>query len=199
MNIYCACFPLIFMDNTCQCHIMLSFFYRGWGILHNQVQRGEAGPSAQGLGSGFRAGSFSVVHGHWGYWPRLKKKPNKIKSMCECGWRKREELHSQYTWLYHTTSVMERPSCWSRAAWGAGVGIEVDGASSHSAPHTAFVAIAGAPPGRRSHPHWTDVTAGTPEYDGCPCVCAERCCWRRLTCHDSHPPATRWRSGCRSL
>lgn len=36
------------------------------------------------------------------------------------------------------------------------------GASSHSAPHTAIAAIAEALQGRRSHPRWTDVAAGTP-------------------------------------
>lgn len=29
-----------------------------------------------------------------------------------------------------------------------------------------------------------------PEYDGCPCVCAERLSWMSLTCCDSHPPTT---------
>ncbi len=57
---------------------------------------------------------------------------------------------------------MGRPSCWSRAAWGAGVGTEDDGASSHPAPHTALASIAGAPRGPHSHPRWTDVTSGTP-------------------------------------
>lgn len=32
------------------------------------------------------------------------------------------------------------------------------------------------------------VSIHLPEYDGCPCVSAERWCWRCLTCHDSHPP-----------
>lgn len=57
---------------------------------------------------------------------------------------------------------MERPSCWSRAVWEAGVGTEVDGASSHPAPHTAHAALAEAPQGRHSDPRWTDVTAGKP-------------------------------------
>lgn len=57
---------------------------------------------------------------------------------------------------------MERPFCWSRAAWGAGVATEVDGASSHPALHTALAATVEAPLGRCSHPHWTDVAAGTP-------------------------------------
>lgn len=75
--------------------------------------------------------------------------------------KEREEIHSQYMWLRHTTFVMERPSCWSRAAWGARAGTEVDGASSRPAPHTALAAIAGAPRGWYSHSRWTDVTAGT--------------------------------------
>lgn len=37
--------------------------------------------------------------------------------------------------------LMERPSYWSRAERGAGEGIEVGGASSRPAPHTALVAI----------------------------------------------------------
>lgn len=57
---------------------------------------------------------------------------------------------------------MERPSYWSRAVWGAGVGTEVDGASSRSAPHTAIAAIAEAPRGQRSHLCWADVAAGKP-------------------------------------
>lgn len=56
---------------------------------------------------------------------------------------------------------MEGPSCWSRAVWGAGVGTEVGGASSHSAPHTAIAAIAEALQERHSHPRWTDAAAGT--------------------------------------
>ena len=72
------------------------------------------------------------------------------------GVKKKKELH------LHITSVMERPSCWSRAACGAGGGSEVGGASSHPAPHTELVAIAEDPQGWHSHPRWTDVTAGTP-------------------------------------
>lgn len=57
---------------------------------------------------------------------------------------------------------MERPSCWSTAVWGAGVGTEVGVASSSPAPHTVFAAIAEAPQEQHTHPCQTNGAAGTP-------------------------------------
>lgn len=63
------------------------------------------------------------------------------------------------------TFIMERPSCWSRAAQGSGVETEVDGASSFPAPHTVLAAIAEAPSVWCPHPRWTDIASGTPETE----------------------------------
>lgn len=77
--------------------------------------------------------------------------------------REKDELRIPYMCLRHTPSITERPSCWSRAAWGAGVETEAGGASSRPAPHTALASIAGAPRGPCSRARWTDVSAGAPE------------------------------------
>lgn len=57
---------------------------------------------------------------------------------------------------------METPSCWSKAAWGAGAVTEVAAVSSGPAPHTAIAAVAGAPRRWSTRYHGSYGAVGTP-------------------------------------